>query len=173
MKKFLYYIIGLIVVFSVAFGYILFGRTKVSIITPLFISLAASLLLWFVLKKAWSSLWPDCSSWLRLVLHVLIVTPVVFAGLLALNFYGSVAEGHKVEGTIVRKYTRENTRYRHVGRRNIPAGKTTSYYIEVMLPDSTVIEEMVNVNRYAKIRTGQKHIMTERKGALGFEIVDF
>ncbi len=173
MKKFFYYLLGLLAVASIALGWTLFVRTHIPLLFLVATALALAFALWFLLRRFWIWLIPLSSSVLRLSIHTLVFGLIACAGILAVNFFAASDNGIEMEGEIVNKYMEEHTRYRRVGRRNIANGTVQSYRIKVMLPDSSSVEQTVTAESYRRLRIGQRRMLTKRVGALGFEVIDF
>lgn len=155
------------------FGIVIYGNTLIKWWLPVIPAaiLAAGTIP--VLAMRWKSLTESDSIILNGACHLFVVFSLVYALFLGSNYYMADDSTIVVEQTeVVKKYSKEHTRYRRVGRnRRIPDGHYYTYHILLRFPDGREKSQEVQLKAYNRIRTGSHRDIKVEQGLWGVPVI--
>lgn len=166
-------ITGLLFMFIAGGAMFLYGRTMVTWWIPVALAAAVALATGLLMWRMWRWFTTAQGFALNYAVHAIAFTCLLtFAGL-GLNYWGAdPAAVHEEKAEVVRKYTRERSRTRRVGRRYVATGeKYHVYYIVVEFPDGRTKDMEIPFDRYRRLRTGSRITYHMAPGLLDLPVI--
>ncbi len=169
-----------LLIFLGAFVVHMLGSTLVNPWVPLGCSAGVALISGLRLAKVWQKLLSINNIYICFIINALVMTGVVSALILALNYYSvSDSSRHVVRGEVSRVYTRTRHTSRRVSRRVYVQGRPYKvYFIELQLPDEregaaeSICKEMeISYSCYSGTHKNDSIEVEIGKGILGMPVI--
>ena len=166
------FVFVLVVLFSVAMGYVISEKTLAAWWIPVGVALAAGMLT-LPLYRKWIWLTTMENRIVNVLCHLVCVGSVCYVLFLAGNYLSAdAASEHEVTVTVLDKRMEQHEKRRRVGKhRYVSDGMRYEYYLEVAFDNGKV--ETLHVSRavYRKARKGKPKVLSLIRGGFGLPVI--
>ncbi|MDE6305219.1 MAG: hypothetical protein K2L90_01370 [Muribaculaceae bacterium] len=165
--------VALVCVVICVFGWVVYDRTVVPVMTPVAVAMGAALLTVPLSVRLWRRLVGSDNRWYNLICHIVIVGSVVYTGLLSANFYlADPSSTHTEDVTIESKSKKEHDKYQRIRRHSYrKIGVRYTYHIDVRFQSGFRKTIQVQRGAYRHYKPGNTYPFTLQRGLFGFPIV--